>query len=166
MPAPAWVSYVGAVTGIIGTLVAIVSAVATYRRVSRIKALDLRIELRKLEADVELALSSLPALIATAKESRTAMKNAVGTLRTGIMQNWLKEADDDRAAALQIEADFKSSLLDDAGATEDALEARLIEMHRLHARVTAYSDKYKASFAEDEKERAQLRADLRARGLH
>jgi hypothetical protein len=51
MPAPAWLTYVGAITGIVGTCTGIAGAVISYvnhRRVSRVKALDLRLELRKL----------------------------------------------------------------------------------------------------------------------
>jgi len=50
MSDPAWLPYVGPVTGVIGMVAGVAGvwiSVANYRRVSSMRALDLRLELRK-----------------------------------------------------------------------------------------------------------------------
>jgi hypothetical protein len=162
MPAPAWVSYVGAVTGVIATIVAIVSAIVSDRRVSKIKALDLRLDVRKLEADVDDALSSLPKLIEDAKQSRIAIKSAAGTLRTGWMEQWLRDANADGAAVVGLHSEFKAAIPDHRSLSESDLERRSVEIHQLKTKVNGYVEKYRASRAEDDRERELHRAGQRA----
>lgn len=160
MSAPAWLSYVGAVTGIVGTVVAIVGAIVaivSYRRVAKIKALDLRLEVRKLETDVDHALSLLPTQIEDAKQSRIAIKSATGSLQTGWMQNWLRGAEADRAAMIRQHGEFKAAIPDHKSMTEDELETRSIELHQLKTKIDGYIEKYRASRAEDDQEREQYR---------
>ena len=64
------------VTGIIGAITgpaALVLAWISYRRSQQVKALDLRVELRKQASDVRAAVSELPDLLEQSRASRIAV---------------------------------------------------------------------------------------------
>jgi hypothetical protein len=66
MTDPAWLANVGAAAGVVGIVSGVagmVVGIASYRRVSRMKALDLRLELRKESTAARALIESLPALI-------------------------------------------------------------------------------------------------------
>ena len=79
MPAPDWVSYLGAVTGLAGSVMGFIS----LRRSTTMKALDLRLELRKAEVDLLSLFRSLQPLLERAKLSRDRVNAARGMLRSG-----------------------------------------------------------------------------------
>ena len=72
VPMPS-LAIIGAVTGIIGAITgsaALVLAWISYRRSQQIKALDLRLELRKQVSDVRAAVEELPDLLERSRASR------------------------------------------------------------------------------------------------
>ncbi len=76
MPDPASLSIIGAVTGIIGAIAGIAGFVLgyiSYRRSQQIKALDLRLELRKQVSDLRAMVEELPDLLPRSWESRIAV---------------------------------------------------------------------------------------------
>jgi hypothetical protein len=128
MPAPDWLTYVGAVTGTIGTLTGIAGAVMgykSYRRVSQLKALDLRLELRKQEVDADEALRALPALIKKSRESRFAVAAATGRLGSGAMDSFKNRIETDQAAVQALLGQLRPSADGYATLTHSELEDRL-----------------------------------------
>src|SRR5260370_19210530 len=97
MSAPLWLGIItgciGAVTGIAGSVMGYVS----LRRVRRLKALDLRLELRKAEADARAISSELPALLAKSDRSRMAVAAFEGWVNSGAMGLWKGEVATDKA---------------------------------------------------------------------
>ena len=97
-----WLSIIGAVTGTIGAVTGIVGAILGYRgyRSSKnVKALDLRLELRRAESDLRAGVEELPGLMEHAKNSRMEVASATEHRPLDELEN-LRTAgtgDDDRA---------------------------------------------------------------------
>lgn len=70
---------VGAITGIAGSIMGYIS----LQRLSKIKSLDLRLELKKAETQLILTVNDLPELLTKAKRSREAISSAIGQLLQG-----------------------------------------------------------------------------------
>jgi hypothetical protein len=70
---------VGAITGPAGSVLGWIS----YRRSQRVKALDLRLELRKQVSDLRAVVEALPDLLNQSRASRTAVNAAMGVLKSG-----------------------------------------------------------------------------------
>jgi len=166
MPAPAWLSYVGAITGIVGAFTGIAGAVISYvnyRRISRIKALDLRLELRKLESDAGAALEQLPGLLEEATQSRIAIRNAQGTLMSGAMDAWKALMREDQDAIQYLRARIPVAEDPYRSFTHEQLEAKLVEMHALRRRADELMQRYRAGIAADDKDRDFIRANAGVR---
>ena len=166
MPEPSWLTYVGVVTGIVGTITAIAGAVmgyVSYRRISRLKALDLRLELRTREADIREALGGLPQLLNKANDSRFAVAAAIGTLRTGAMEVWKEQVKADLTAVRELENGLHRSNDNYARLTHRELEDKLVDAHRLLAVVNQYAEKYRAELAADDRERDRIRNAMQNR---
>ena len=166
MPAPAWPNYIGTITGIVGALTGVAGAVMgyiSYRRVSKMKALDLRVELRKTKVATAEVLGQLLGLIGKAKESRVAVAVAKGTLLTGGMEVWKDQVQTDLSAVQALQVDFHRIPNDYGNLTHAALEEHLISVHTLQTKATTYADKYRAELAADDRDREHIRADVRGR---
>ena len=99
MADPHWTSYVGMVTGILGIITGIPGAImgfVSYRRSNTIKALDLRLELRKVINEIEAGLSSLTGLLENANQSR--QKVAAATGQAGALQMWNQQFEQDKVS--------------------------------------------------------------------
>src|SRR5450759_3809039 len=98
MSDPGLLSYVGAITGTIGAITGIAGATMgyiSYRRTGKMKALDLRLELRKAANDLRSTVEGLPSILAQAKGSRIAVLNARGLLHSSMMDQCNTELDKD-----------------------------------------------------------------------
>jgi hypothetical protein len=161
-----WLAYIGAIGGLIGSATGIAGAVMgyiSYRRSEEIKALDLRLELRKAENTLRTAVAELLPLLDSAKMSRTGVAAASGLHESGAMVQWLGEWDADLAAARSLKAGVPGANADYAALTHADLEAKLIAVHALEIRAAQLRDKYRAALADDDKRREQIRADHHAR---
>lgn len=170
MGEPHWSSYVGMVTGVIGTLAGITGAVLgiiSYRRTSAIKQLDLRLELRKAANKLDSDLRALGDLLPLANKSRERVSAAKGVRNSGAMEAWAKAFSDDSATLtvlLDAAPAYRNEFLRlDLG----ALESKLTEIHQLQLQADQLDAKYRASLAQDDADRAFLRdqAHRRAEGL-
>lgn len=162
----AWLSYAGAITGIIGAITGIAGATMgyiSYRRSGQMKALDLRLELRKSISDLQSTLQSLPSLLERAKKSHTAVASAIGHLGSSALQLWLSEYETDLSAAKSLESEVPDPSADYVNLAHSELEAKLVALHSLRSKAVHLSEKYHASLASDDKEREQIRADIRVR---
>src|SRR6266540_7137137 len=160
MSAPAWLTYVGAITGILGACTGITGAVmsyVSYRRISKIKALGLRLELRRLASDTVAALVHLPDLLEEADHSRVAVRPALATLNGGAMDALKARVKADQDTIRQLRGSL--TVPDDGyrSFTHEQLESKLVEMHALQRRVDEYSRRYRAEIAADDKDRDFIR---------
>jgi hypothetical protein len=163
---PIWLSYAGVVTGLIGAVTGIAGSVMgyiAYRRSEELKALDLRLELRKSENDVHSAIKELPATLEQAKKSREAVASANGGLGSGALAKWLGEWDEDFAEVKKLETQLPSDNPDYTTLDHIELETKLITIYALNAKVSKLQEKYNSMLAADDTEREQIRADIRIR---
>ncbi len=165
MSDPIWLSYAGVITGSIGAITGIAGATMgyiSYRRSGRMKALDLRLELRKGVNDLRSTVESLSPLIAQAKVSRTAVLAARGISRSSMMDQWNAECEKDLAAVKVLDSEMPDPNSSFEELTHSGLEARLVAVHSTQLKATRLSEKYRASLASDDKQREQISADNRA----
>lgn len=166
MSEPAWLGYTGAITGVIGAVTGISGAImgyVAYRRSEALKALDLRLELRKTENNLRSTVDELIPLLEYAKKSRTAVASATGMLGSGALKKWLSELEADVAAVRSLEAELPPANPDYASMTHATLEEKLVAVHIIHAKATRLREKYDAALAADDKAREHIRADIRVR---
>jgi hypothetical protein len=92
MFSPATIGILGAVTGIVGAISGSVGSVlgwTNYRRLQQIKALDLRLELRKQVSDVRAVVEALPDRLERSRASGSAVLAAMGALRSSTASRWI-----------------------------------------------------------------------------
>jgi len=165
MSETSWLAYTGAVAGIIGAITGIAGAVTGYyalRRTSELKALDLRVDLRRTESTLRVDIQDLVPLLERAKRSRTRLAAAQGRYRSGAISQWLVEWDADLAEANSLVSGSSVLDVDCTDFAEANLELRLLAVHRLRDQVTRLSKKYIDAIAEDDRGRDHLREDQRA----
>jgi type IV pilus biogenesis protein CpaD/CtpE len=135
----------------------------SYRRSTQLKALDLRLELRKRESDVGDLLRVLPELADTAKQSRLAVAAANGSLNTGAMEAWKAQIEVDLSAISILRSTLVVPVDGHASLTPFQLETKLVEVHALHAKARQFDEKYRAALVADDKERDNIRAAIQLR---
>ncbi|OEU70925.1 MAG: hypothetical protein BA863_18335 [Desulfovibrio sp. S3730MH75] len=166
MAEPHWTGYVGMGTGLIGAITGIAGAIMgyiSYRKSNRLKALDLRLELRKAVSDVHADLDRLKALIDDANGSRQAVFAARGMSQSGAMEIWKNEVKADKAKIGEL---FKRALKVES--TYDTLEAKELEsevvvVHKYKSKIRRLLDKYSGAIRSDDEQRKQIREDQRVR---
>src|SRR5712691_6830653 len=152
MSASDWLSYVAAVTGIAGAVMGGIS----LRRTVQFKAQDLRLEVRKADADTRGAFEELANLFEKAQRSRVALTAATG--QTGALEQWRRDLEVDRGALQALQATLPAAPDDYRGLTPAGLEEKLVELHRLRLKAKVLVEKYQASLAADDRGREQLQA--------
>jgi hypothetical protein len=163
---PNWLIYLGATTGVIGAVTGIAGAVMgyiSYRRSGEMKALDLRLELRRAQVDYCALVRELPALLERAKASRTAVSAATGMLGSGALQQWSSEWEKDEALASTWGGELPNTDANRASASHQELESELGQAHEQQGQAMRLRDKYLASLAEDEHQRDHIKAAMLAR---
>jgi hypothetical protein len=166
MSEPGWLSYTGAITGVIGAVTGIAGAIMgyiSYRHSEQLKALDLRLELRKTEADLRSAVQELPSLLERAKKSRDRVTAATGLRGSGALQQWTSDWEADLAAVRALEGELPDANANHISAKHSELESKLVAVHALASRAERLRDKYQEGLAADDREREHIRADLRVR---
>lgn len=164
MPDPAWLSYAGAITGTVGAITGIAGATMgyiSYRRSGQMKALDLRLELRKAVNDLRSTVQSLPPLLERAKKSHTAVAAAIGHLGSGALQQWHSDWNADFSAVRLLESEVPDPSINYENLAHSELETKLVVVHSIQSKATRVSEKYHVALAADDKEREQIRADVR-----
>lgn len=166
MAEPHWTSYVGMITGIIGAVTGIAGAImgyVSYRKSNSLKSLDLRLELRKAVNDLCATLLQLEMLIENANRSREAIGTAKGLLKSGVMEKWKKDVEDDEKTVKKLLYDSPS--VDDNYNDLDPkeLESKLVVIHRLQVQTDELKSKYDLAIIADDEDRKKLREDARIR---
>lgn len=154
-------SITGAVSGIIGSVAGIGGAWVAHRanrRSLELKALDLRLEVRKAISLLINGMRKLDDLLPLAEMSRSRIASAAGMLDSGEMVNWKAQFDADCAdltdlknALAVLPQDFKAMPIQHL---EELLADLDVQAHRIKALATRYRD----AIAEDDKLRSQARA--------
>ena len=152
-----WVSYAGLAGGIAGTVLGCLA----YRRTWQLKALDLRLELRKTDASLQNLVHALGPQLDYARRSRERVAAATGGLRSGAMQSWLSDFERDLATVRAMESSVAGTQVDYRYESSQSLESMVVTRHRLSIEARELAGKYDASIKNDEKQRDALRVALR-----
>jgi hypothetical protein len=145
MSDPVWLSFTGAVTGVIGTITGVAGASMGYislRHSKQLKALDLRLELRKANSDLRAAVHELPELLELARRSHDHLAAATGMLKSGASQKWTSNWEEDFAAIRVLEDELPDADADYTTATHLELESKLVAVHAITSRAAPLRDKY------------------------
>ncbi len=89
MTLPDWVNYLSLICGVGG----LVFGYFAYRRSGQMKAIDLRLELRKIDADVHRLLRKLPAHLERARELHEAASTMPDSHQSRAMEPWQADWD-------------------------------------------------------------------------
>jgi hypothetical protein len=154
-----FLSYVGAFTGVIGSVLGYVG----YRQSREMKAVDLRIQIGHSENEVRISLGSLPGLMQAAKQSRTNVAAMSG--QSGALRQWNDTFREDSELAATLVSLLPAEGSNYDGLAPAVLAARVVKLHELSLQTSQLVDRYTKSLAEDDRARDQRAADIRARGV-
>ena len=146
-------SAVGVCTGITGMIVSI----AAYRRAGRTKATEMLLELQRAHVTVGAQLDALPDLIETALQSRLRVNSPLGQSRSGGEQLFVERTYADSQRAKDLNAKVSVFVPESAKIDINQLRLRLVLIHSLQLEVDGLTVKYRASLAEDDVRRAEIR---------
>ena len=166
MSSPETLGIIGAVTGIVGAITGpagLVLSWINYRRLRQIKALDLRLELRKQVSDVRAAVEALPDLLERSRASRSEVLAAMGALRSRAFATWKAALESDLKTAQDLSRELPDADETYQRSKHQNLETKLVEVHALAAKAARLRDKYLTELAYDDKEREHIRPDVRVR---
>lgn len=158
-------SLTGAVGGVIGSVVGIGSAWVAHRAGQRsleMKALDLRMEIRKSMHLLNYGIGKLEDQMAQAFKSRALNAAVSGTLKSGEMVNWRAQFDADSSELNDLKHALEILAPDFAQRTAYEMEALLVELDGQAHRVKMLLGHYRASVAEDELVRQRAKTKLQA----
>jgi hypothetical protein len=152
---------IGTVTGIIGAITGPAGCVIgwiSYQRSQQIKALDLRLELRKRVSDVRIEVEALPALLEKARASRSAVRAAIGRgQRSGDNVLWKAELEYDLKTVQAMTRELPDAKETFQSSKPQKLENKLVEVHALAVKVAQFRNKYETALASDGKDREFVR---------
>ena len=157
MSAPAWVSYVGMVTGIAGTWMGFIA----YRRTGKHKVLDLRLDLRKSETDAHEMLTEVASLIHASKTSRISMLSVHGIENSSALDTWRQDCGRDLQRLDELRASIPYPPIEYAKADDRQLESRLVEIYRVLKELKRLQEKHNRSIDEDAHALAESRETRR-----
>src|SRR5258708_39513698 len=156
-----WLPYGGGVTGIVGMITGVTGACLGYlgyRRSGRMKALDLRLELRKVETATRAILEQLPALINRAQASRTSAHVSGGSFGSSNQAAWVQECENGRADVDDLLNELPATGDDYRTLSPEELESRLVAIDVLQAKASRIRDKCHGTIVADGKWRESLQA--------
>jgi len=166
MLSPETLGLIGAVTGIVGATTGSVGCMVgwiNYRRSQQAKALDLRLELRKRVSDVRLEVEALPGLLERSRASRAAVLAARGILQSGASGIFKDGVEQDIETVRVLRRELPDTDETFLPSKHHELETKLVEVHALATKAARLRDKYLKELASDDKEREEMRADIRTR---
>ncbi len=166
MAEPAWLSYTGAISGIIGAVTGVTGSIlgyVAYRRTDQLKTLDLRLELRKSETTLNAVGKELVPLLDYAKNSKKAVSAASGMLGSGAISKWISDWEADRTSAVTLTEGLPSTNDNYSDLSPTELEAKLVQVHSLQSAIDHLKKKYEESVAADDRDREQIKSAMNAR---
>ncbi|WP_186091147.1 hypothetical protein [Burkholderia gladioli] len=156
-----WTDYfgiVGMVTGVFGAIMGYVG----YRRSNQIKALDMRVALRKDLAEAWGTIATLRKMMTDANASRQATLAARGLGHSGAWVAWEQNLETDRAELEEVVAATRGEDADFSALSERQLETELVTIHKVKATISTLLDKYRGEIAADDETRRQIAHQMAA----
>jgi uncharacterized protein YukE len=164
MSDPILLNYIGGASGIIGAITGTVGAMmgyVSYRHSEQIKALDLRLELRKAENALRSIVRDLPSLLDDAKASRTNLSAVTGAQGSRAFTQWMENWEADNVTIESLIDKLLDRKETYAGFSSADLESRLVAAHSIELMATELRQKYQAALLADDERRKQIRPEIR-----
>ena len=155
----AYLGYAGVITGVIGAVTGVAGSVLgyiAYRRSDQLKALDLRLELRKNVTLLISDASELLPLFEHAQRSKLAVAAATGMYKSGATEKWVSEYEVDKIAAIALIEKLPRADESFTELSPSNLESKLVEIHSQQDAISRLHKKYDESIAVDDRDRAQI----------
>jgi len=168
MPDPLWITYSGAITGIIGAVTGVGGLILGYKgfRASKdIAVADLRLKLRIEDYEIRELIRTLPDLLASANQSRTRGMAADGLSRSGQAVVWQTKIDEDTRAVQEAGALQAGAHVEYAKLARAELESKLVAAHALRTQLAAIKTRYGEEMERDRKDVGRRRAAAEAKFL-
>jgi len=157
---------IGTVTGIIGAITGVAGFVLgsiSFQRSQQIKALDLRLELRRKLSDVRVEVEALPILFDEARASRSRVRAALGRgHRSGANVIWNVELQNDLMTVQDLARELPDATETYQGSKPEKLEDKLVDVHALAVKAARLRYKYESALASDDKDRDHISAGVRS----
>lgn len=154
------ISYIGMATGIIGAVTGATGAilgVLSYRKVNKLKSLDLRLEYRKAVTETDSLASSVGQLIKETNGTRITLAAASGRSKSGFMEQWEEQTKKDKARVQELRSNIPRSDNGFLDLSTNELETALVDIHKTKVALEGYQEKYNKAKQEDKEQSAFLR---------
>jgi hypothetical protein len=145
----------GTASGLLGTIL----GWRGYRLAKTMKTLDLRLELRKADAEIRSRVRAMPELLNRAKRSREAILAASGLAQSGAMQFCRDELRNSSEQQQRLEQDLPADKIDYRGFPPEAIEQELVRRHAALEEANKIISKYEGWLADDAQDRAHVVAN-------
>lgn len=155
-----WVDFAGVFFGLIGAVTGCTGAVISYKnfkKVQKVKSLDLRIELRRTINEIRALLLEAENLLPRAYKSRLAVHSATGKLRSGATASWQTEYMKDLKSLEDINERFCRAEKHLNVDSYETLEQKLDSIDQLKREILPIVSKYLETLKEDDKVRERIR---------
>lgn len=146
-------------TGIAGLVLAFVS----YRKSSKVKVLDLRVELRREINEIHAVAKALAEIMETAPRSKQNIMAALGKFKSGETEQWMRKYEEDHERYARIVGQLPQEDLQYRDKNEKQLEELLIETHRMKVELGQLLDRYDASLEADRARSKEIRDNANSR---
>lgn len=144
---------VGAITGVIGSIISIKS----YKNVQKVKSLDLRLALKREVSFVRSQLEEAEELLPRSYESRLRVLSALGRLQSGESVNWKATYEKDLATIQSGSLNFERTEKNIQTDSYSALEEKLDSIEQTKLQIMQIVSKYRETLKQDDQERVRLR---------
>jgi hypothetical protein len=134
----------------------LVSIIALWRT-GRVRVLDVRTRIRKDVAGLRVTLEVLSKTIPAAVRSRQAATAAMGQFKSGSMERFSREAEEDAATIERLQIALNNIERTWLSLSYDDVEAKAVAAHDIAARACVLQEKYARASASDEMTREHLR---------
>ncbi|HEU0277133.1 MAG TPA: hypothetical protein VFQ95_04870 [Rhodanobacteraceae bacterium] len=143
-----WLAYIGAIGGLVGALAGIgglVLAILAFRRTGQLKALDMRLELRRCYRLLRSDAEGIAAFLKGAKGQYLQALANMGNYQSSAKQQWLTEWGADFVHAEAFAKQVASFEMRAQSNSQAQLEAQLNAVQDLQHQLGAIASKYGAA---------------------
>ncbi len=152
---------IGAVTGILGSImgaVALIVSITSYIRVAALKSIDFRLELERSFNNLDIVLSGLDSYLDFVHQSHIRVFSATGRNLSGEMKLFEEAFSNDKQRLQRVLCTQPRRAASYANCTLPQLESEIASLHAFHLQAAELRKKYQTIFESDEARRKEIRA--------
>lgn len=164
MAEPHWTAFVGMATGIIGAITGISGAImgyVSYKKSQKLKALDLRLELKKNEILSSLLIDSVVDVLEQAESSYNAVSASRGRLNSGATEQWMETLSIDTTHVIELKNTLSQNKQNYDAHTPQELENEIVRIFKTSKQLESLKNKYQLSIEIDNGHRERISEAVR-----